>query len=185
MTRIRPAGARNGRRAQVLCRNRLGSAWLRVSAVRSRPGTRSRHSFFLDCRTDPASSLHPCEAAGAMRSSRPDFDGNGFRARTSGAGDRLPILQPLGDQLGALLVVASRSSFAPFACRMMVRRLPTASPKSPASKTTWLRGEACPETVGADVGAPAAVQSSRAKRNAEKSTLRAIPAKARAKSPRD
>jgi hypothetical protein len=36
----------------------------------------------------------------------------------------------------------SVGSLAPFACRMKVRRIPSAAPKRPASKITLSRGEA-------------------------------------------
>src|SRR6266576_1118841 len=44
----------------------------------------------------------------------------------------------------------SLGSFVPFACKMKVRRIPSVPPKRPASKTTLSRGEAWPDSVGAD-----------------------------------
>src|SRR6185312_3311783 len=69
-------------------------------------------------------------------------------------------------------VKPSRSvgSLAPFAWRMNVRRIPSAPPNRPASKTTLSRGEASPEARSGD--APFVVQSSWAKTNAAKSTSR-------------
>src|SRR5262245_46780638 len=55
---------------------------------------------------------------------------------------------------------------------MKVRRMPSTPPKRPASKTTLSRGEAWPEAEGSGAGGPAAVQSSRAKTKAAKSTSR-------------
>ena len=64
----------------------------------------------------------------------------------------------------------SVGSMAPSAWRMNVRRMPSAPPNRPASKTTLSRGEACPEAASGD--APFVVQSSWAKTNAAKSTSR-------------
>ena len=50
-----------------------------------------------------------------------------------------------------------------------MRRMPSAPPNRPASKTTLSRGEAWPDCVGGD---PSLVQSSWAKTNAAKSTSR-------------
>jgi hypothetical protein len=55
---------------------------------------------------------------------------------------------------------------------MKVRRMPSTPPNRPASKTTLSRGEAWPDPASADAGAPALVQSSRAKTKAAKSTSR-------------
>ena len=49
-----------------------------------------------------------------------------------------------------------------------MRRMPSAPPNKPASKTTLSRGEACPAAASGD--APFVVQSSWAKTNAAKST---------------
>src|ERR1700704_3309687 len=59
----------------------------------------------------------------------------------------------------------SLGSFEPFAWRMNVRRMPSAPPNSPASKTTLSRGDAWP-----DWDASVVVQSSWANTNAAKST---------------
>src|SRR5215471_1813373 len=56
---------------------------------------------------------------------------------------------------------------------MNVRRIPSAAPKRPASKTTLSRGEAWPDSEESDADWPRLVQSSRAKTNAAKSTSRA------------
>src|SRR5262245_9138086 len=68
----------------------------------------------------------------------------------------------------------SVGSFAPFAWRMKVRRIPSTPPKSPASKTTLSRGEACPAPSegAAETLALCVVQSSWANTNAAKSTSR-------------
>ena len=63
----------------------------------------------------------------------------------------LTVLSSCGRELRVVphQVSPSRSvgSFAPFACRMNVRRMPSAPPNSPASKTTLSRGEAMPGTA--------------------------------------
>ena len=88
----------------------------------------------------------------------------------------LTVLSSCGVSSGSYRtqVRPSRSvgSFAPFACRMNVRRIPSAPPNSPASKTTLSRGEAWPG-IGVP-GSPGvgAVQSSWANTNAAKSTSR-------------
>src|SRR4029450_4189599 len=61
-------------------------------------------------------------------------------------------------------------SFAPFAWRMKVRRMPRTPPNRPASKTTLSRGAAWPGAEDSDPGGGLLVQSSCAKTNAAKST---------------
>ena len=64
----------------------------------------------------------------------------------------------------------SLGSFAPLAWRMNVRRIPSAPPNSPASKTTLSRGEAWPAPPDSDAAGLLLVQSSRANTKAAKST---------------
>src|SRR5438093_8051853 len=61
----------------------------------------------------------------------------------------------------------SLGSFAPLAWRMKVRRIPSAPPKRPGSKTTLSRGEAWPYAVGSDAGEALVVQLCRADTHAE------------------